>query len=78
MAILFVLGYFGFLNIKTTLLPEIEFRLITIQVIYPGSSPAEIEEGVITKVEEELKGISGIERTTSVCSENVAWSPLKF
>jgi len=71
MALLFVLGYFGFSSIKTTLLPEIEFRIITIQVIYPGSSPAEIEEGVITKVEEKLKSISGIERTTSTSSENI-------
>ncbi len=71
MALLFVLGYFGFSLIKTTLLPEIEFRIITIQVIYPGSSPAEIEEGVITKIEEKLKSISGIERTTSTSSENI-------
>lgn len=70
MALLFVLGYFGFSSIKTTLLPELEFRVITIQVVYPGSSPAEIEEGVVTKIEEKLKSISGIERTTSTSSEN--------
>lgn len=70
MALIFVLGYFGFSSIKTTLLPEIEFRIITIQVIYPGSSPSEIEEGVVTKIEEKLKSISGIERTTSTSSEN--------
>ena len=72
MMLLFVLGYFGFAGIKTTLLPEIEFRVITIQVIYPGASPAEVEEGIVIKIEEKLKSISGIERTTSSSSENLA------
>lgn len=71
MMLLFVLGYFGFSGIKTTLLPEIEFRVITIQVIYPGASPAEVEEGIVIKIEEKLKSISGIERTTSSSAENL-------
>lgn len=71
MMLLFVLGYFGFMGIKTTLLPEIEFRVITIQVLYPGASPAEVEEGIVIKIEEKLKSISGIERTTSSSSENL-------
>lgn len=71
MVLLFVLGYFGFIGIKTTLLPEIEFRVITIQVVYPGASPAEVEEGIIIKIEEKLKSIGGIERTTSSSAENL-------
>lgn len=71
MILLFVLGYFGFAGIKTTLLPELEFRIITIQVVYPGASPAEVEEGIVIKIEEQLKSIGGIERTTSNSSENL-------
>ena len=70
MFFLFLMGYFGLSNLKSTILPEIDARLITIQTIYPGSSPEEIEEGVITKIEENLKGLDGIERTTSISSEN--------
>jgi multidrug efflux pump subunit AcrB len=64
------MGIFGYFQMKTTFFPEIESRLITIQCIYPGSSPEEIEEGVINKIEENLKGLTGIERVTSVSSEN--------
>jgi len=70
MFFLFMVGFFGLINLKSTLIPEIDARLITIQVVYPGSSPAEIEEGVITKIEENIKGLDGVERMASISSEN--------
>ena len=71
MIFLLIIGYMGMRSMNTTLVPEMDSRLITIRCIYPGSSPQEVEEGVVTKIEEGLKGISGIEQTTSICSENV-------
>jgi multidrug efflux pump subunit AcrB len=41
-----------------------------VQVVYPGASAAEIEEGIVAKIEENLKGISGLDQVKSVCSEN--------
>ena len=41
------------------------------QAVLPGASPEEIEEGIVSKIEENLKGVTGIERTTSVSSENL-------
>jgi multidrug efflux pump subunit AcrB len=70
MILLFIVGVFGFFQMKTTFFPEIESRIINIQCIYPGSSPEEIEEGVISKIEENLKGLTGLERVTSISSEN--------
>ncbi len=64
------MGLVGMSGMKSTFFPEIEVRLINIQVIYPGASPEEIEEGIINKVEENLKGVSGVERTTSSSREN--------
>lgn len=65
-----VMGYFAAVNIQTTFFPEVPSRFISIQVIYPGASPEEVEEGIIAKIEENLKGLTGIERYTSVSSEN--------
>jgi len=70
MILLFIVGLFGLSQMKTTFFPEVESRNISIQAIYPGSSPEEIEEGIVSKVEESLKGLTGIERVTSVSSEN--------
>lgn len=67
---LLLIGGFSLMQMKSTFFPEIPSRSISIRVIYPGASPEEIEEGVINKIEENLKGLSGVERYTSVSSEN--------
>jgi len=70
MVFIFIFGFFGLMRIHTTFFPEVPSRIITIQLIYPGASPEEIEEGVVSKVEQNLVGVTGIEQTTSISSEN--------
>lgn len=65
-----ILGVVSLFNIKSTFFPETESRIVSIQIVYPGASPEEIEEGVVSKIEENLKGLTGVERYTSVSSEN--------
>ena len=67
---LLILGIFGALNMKSTFFPEVPSRIISIQFVLPGAAPEEIEEGIIDKVEENLKGVTGIDRLTSVSQEN--------
>jgi multidrug efflux pump subunit AcrB len=66
-----ILGYFGAINMKTTFFPEVESRIISVQTIFPGASPEEVEEGIVSKIEDNLKGLTGIERFTSISSENI-------
>ncbi|EAY27997.1 efflux RND transporter permease subunit [Microscilla marina] len=70
MVLILLFGWFGLKNIRSTFFPETESKNISIQVVYPGSSPEEIEEGIVTKIEDNLKGLTGIERISSVSSEN--------
>ncbi len=70
MITIFAMGAFGLKSMKTTFFPQVTLRFIAIQTVYPGASPEEMEEGVIQKIEENLKGVNGIERVTSVSSEN--------
>jgi multidrug efflux pump subunit AcrB len=69
---LLLIGTFSALNLKSTFFPEVESRNISVQVVYPGASPEEMEEGITNKIEENLKGVTGIERVTSVSRENAA------
>lgn len=64
------LGFVGLSSMKSTFFPEVESRIISIQVTFLGASPEEIEEGVINKIEENLKGVTGVERVTSISREN--------
>lgn len=70
MILTFIFGGFSLLNMKSSFFPQERERFINVQIVYPGASPEEIEEGVITKIEDNLKGVSGIERITSSSREN--------
>ena len=65
-------GLVGALSMKSSFFPLVDSQLIRINLAYPGASPAEMEEGVVLKIEDNLKGIVGVERVTSVSRENSA------
>ena len=67
-----VFGFIGARSIKSSFFPLTDSKLIQINLIYPGASPAEMEEGIVLKIEDNLKGIVGVERVTSVSQENSA------
>ncbi len=59
-------------KVTSTFFPEVKSKIINIQIVYPGASPEEIEEGIVIKIEDNLKGVAGIDQVTSVSSENAA------
>ncbi|MGB5941266.1 MAG: efflux RND transporter permease subunit [Leeuwenhoekiella sp.] len=65
-----VFGVIGLLRMKSSFFPLIDSQIITINVTYPGAAPVEIEEGIILKIEDNLKGLVGIDRVTSTSREN--------
>jgi len=68
----FFFGWISFGKLNTTFFPLVESRDITITAVYPGASPEEIEEGVVNKIEQNLKGLTGVEQYTSTSNENRA------
>ena len=69
--VILIFGFIGLTNLRSTFFPENESKLIAVRTIYPGASPEEVEEGIIIKIEDNLKGLTGIERVTSVSQENL-------
>ncbi len=65
-------GLFTAILIKKDRFPDRPVREIQVQVSLPGASPHEVEEGITQRIEEALKGITGIDEYTSVSSENSA------
>lgn len=66
----FIFGAVGISQMNSSFFPLQEARNININITYPGSAPEEIEEGVILKIEENLKGLAGVERVTSTARES--------
>jgi multidrug efflux pump subunit AcrB len=63
-------GLFALSQMRFSFFPESEPNRIIVEVSYPGASPGEVEEGVVLKIEENLDGLQGVERVTSVSREN--------
>ena len=63
-------GIAGALSLKSSFFPLVESKLINIDISYPGSAAEEIEEGIILKIEDNLKGLEGIDRVTSTARES--------
>ncbi|MCF8278725.1 MAG: efflux RND transporter permease subunit [Flavobacteriales bacterium] len=67
-----VLGAAGMLTLKSSFFPLQDSKIVTVSVAYPGASPQEMEEGVVLKIEDNLRGLVGVDRFTSASSENAA------
>lgn len=65
-----VFGIVGALSLKSSYFPLVDSKNISISVTYPGASPQEIEEGIVLKIEDNLKGLQGVDRVTSTSREN--------
>lgn len=65
-----VFGLVGANALKSSFFPLTESKNVLINIVYPGASPQEIEEGVVLKIEDNLKGLQGVERVTSTSREN--------
>ena len=72
MIAVFLFGLMGMSNTKSSFFPLNESNIINISIQYPGASPEEIEEGVVLKIEDNLRGLVGVDRVTSTSRENSA------
>lgn len=68
---LFILasGALSLLRITVEVFPEFTIDTIQVRVPYRGASPAEVEDGVVLRVEEAIAAIEGVERIRSQASE---------
>lgn len=71
-------GTLGFLAMSLDLMPTVDIPYITIQTIYPGSGPKEVETQITKKVEDAVSSISMIDEMTSYSMEGISYVVIKF
>ena len=71
MLILIIGGLMFASKIKKEFFPEFSLDIVTVTVSYPGSSPEEIERGIVESIEEVIDGLDGVKRVESTASEGV-------
>jgi len=67
-----ILGLVALSRMNSSFFPNVKEKFIVVEAVYPGASPREVEEGIVLKIEENLKSVSGIDRITSTSKENSA------
>ena len=72
MLFILIAGLISLANINMHLLPDSDMPTISVDIIYPGASPEEVEQGVTIKVEEAINGIQGAGRITSSSTEGLS------
>ncbi|MDP3003481.1 MAG: efflux RND transporter permease subunit [Bacteroidales bacterium] len=76
--LLVALGIYSFLKIPQAEDPEFPISIFPVIAIYPGASPADIEQLVVDKVEESLNELKDIERIKSEIKDGVAVIVIEF
>lgn len=71
-------GIFSYTRLPLESNPEVKIPIAVISVVYPGASPADMEELVTKKIETNISGVSGIDKITSSSSNSVSSVTVQF
>lgn len=72
MVVAFVGGVLGFNSMEREMFPVVPVAGASITMTWNGASPQDVEEQIITRIEEAVADIDGLERITSIARESFA------
>ncbi|MGD9156577.1 MAG: efflux RND transporter permease subunit, partial [Bacillota bacterium] len=75
---LVLFGFIGYNNMPLTLMPQINTPVVTVQTVYSGTAPREIESQITKKIEDEVASVSLIDRMVSYSMESVSIIQIVF
>jgi multidrug efflux pump subunit AcrB len=56
-------------HMQKEVFPDFQLDIVEVRVNYPGSSPAEVEKGILLPVEEAVRSVQGIKEVVSIARE---------
>lgn len=68
---IFLAGFFAFTSMERELDPQVRFPGLQILVTWPGASPVEVEEQIVTRIEESVRDLDNIEWVRSFAGEGL-------
>lgn len=73
-----VMGLFSYFNLPQRLNPEIKIPIVTVVTVLPGAGPEDVEKLVTIPLENELRGLTGLDTISSNSQENVSVISMQF
>ena len=69
MIVAFVGGIFGYTRMEQEMFPVVNITGASVSVAWNGASPQDVEEQIVTRIEEAVADLNGLDRITSIASE---------
>jgi hydrophobe/amphiphile efflux-1 (HAE1) family protein len=76
--VLVIFGTWGWLQMPMRENPDVEFPIVSVNVVYPGAEPEVIESEIIEPLEEEINTAEGVKTLTSTAREQVGTITAEF
>ena len=73
-----IFGALSYINLNLNQMPDVEIPYVTIQTVYPGAGPKEIETLISKRIEETVSTISQIKRVESYSLDGVSIVMIEF
>src|SRR6185503_12075066 len=71
-------GTLALFSMPMQLTPEVEIPTLTIETVWPGASPQEVEREIIQEQEEHLKSVEGVRKISSESMDSLGRVTLEF
>jgi len=76
--LLVLFGFISLFRIPIQLTPNVDMPEISVETVWSGASPLEVEREVIDVQEDELKNVEGLDKMKSESSDGIAYINLMF
>src|SRR5437763_15008775 len=71
-------GVLAMFRMPMQLTPEVEIPTLTIETVWPGASPQEVEQEIVQEQEEQLKSVEGVRKISSESMDSMGRVTLEF
>ncbi len=78
MIALVVFGLASLAQLDTDEFPEIDAPIVVVAIAYPGAAPDVVEREVVTRIEDKISGISGVDKINSTSTDGFAQIIVQF
>ncbi len=76
--VIMVFGSISYVSLPKELFPEVNMPTITIETIYPGNPPLDIENLITKVIEKEIKTVNGIDKISSISTQDASLIIVQF
>lgn len=76
--VVIMFGYIGYVKMPADLMPKMEIPVVSIQTVWQGAGPTDIDEQISEKIEEKVSGVSKVKQTQAISQESVSVVVVQF